>query len=572
MRFALIIISIVAYVAFIGCSPVTYEGGLESGDNMLPDNPMHSFVINRKIDVIVEADQNDNFETELENYYRNIFNNDSNDFDAILRIKLNAKGKIEGKPWYTWLFSITLALLDSSTRQSGSAQTILKAQITLPNGKVVVSHSVKMKSDAGRDTGLISSETLSHHIDRATTSAIQKFDQWLVENKLNIENSIPKGSPSIAVSEPQQSAMPPMIAILSPDKKTKSEISSVEVSFMAQDAVSLARIEVSRNGTDVKCEKLRDLQIRATGNYRESRKRGSIGNKVQLTCEVPLETGKQNITITAINTMGLKSSASVEVYYEPMKLGNIYAVIIGIGQYEDARIPYIPLSRADAEAFADYLIRDLQVPPNNVTVLLDYQATEREIRRAIGSTLRTKLSVEDTVFIFWAGHGAQDNAGDTYFVAYDTLGDPNDLFASAINMQFLTSAINRLPAERVVMILDTCHSGEAGGGMMLASARTRSFDSDAFLTKLSQSEGRVVISSSKGNQKSQERPEFGHGVFTYFLLEALKGRADSNNDHLISVSEAFDYVSRKVTSATGGLQTPIRTGNYSGTLYMGQSK
>jgi len=58
---------------------------------------------------------------------------------------------------------------------------------------------------------------------------------------------------------------------------------------------------------------------------------------------------------------------------------------------------------------------------------------------------------------------------------------------------------------------------------------------------------------------SQEYPEYGHGVFTYFLLEGLEGKADYNNDYTITINEAMQYVEEQVKRKTRGAQNPTRS-------------
>ena len=48
-------------------------------------------------------------------------------------------------------------------------------------------------------------------------------------------------------------------------------------------------------------------------------------------------------------------------------------------------------------------------------------------------------------------------------------------------------------------------------------------------------------------------PDLGHGVFTYYLLDGLKGKADLDADGIITVDEAYTYVSKKVPEVIGPL-------------------
>jgi len=48
-----------------------------------------------------------------------------------------------------------------------------------------------------------------------------------------------------------------------------------------------------------------------------------------------------------------------------------------------------------------------------------------------------------------------------------------------------------------------------------------------------------------------------HGYFTYFVLKALEGEADINNDKIITVVEMGPWVKREVEKVTHGIQRPV---------------
>jgi uncharacterized caspase-like protein len=58
-------------------------------------------------------------------------------------------------------------------------------------------------------------------------------------------------------------------------------------------------------------------------------------------------------------------------------------------------------------------------------------------------------------------------------------------------------------------------------------------------------------------------------VFTYYLLEGLRGAADTDRDGTITVEEAYRYVSEKVPRATGQEQHPVKKGSVEGSLVLG---
>jgi uncharacterized caspase-like protein len=74
----------------------------------------------------------------------------------------------------------------------------------------------------------------------------------------------------------------------------------------------------------------------------------------------------------------------------------------------------------------------------------------------------------------------------------------------------------------------------------------------------------AIFSASADNQYSQEGQEWGggHGVFTYFLLEGLKGGADFNKDGRVNLGELNLYLSERVRRATKNAQSPIVSGKF----------
>jgi uncharacterized caspase-like protein len=82
----------------------------------------------------------------------------------------------------------------------------------------------------------------------------------------------------------------------------------------------------------------------------------------------------------------------------------------------------------------------------------------------------------------------------------------------------------------------------------------------------------VVLSASDERQFSAESPDFGggHGVFTHFLLEGLKGQADYNQDQRVTLGELIPYLSENVRRATRNAQTPTVAGRFDPALSIGR--
>lgn len=287
---------------------------------------------------------------------------------------------------------------------------------------------------------------------------------------------------------------------------------------------------------------------------------------------IQLREGTNHITVTAFDEEQLSTTRELTVT-RMLDKGKIWAVVIGISKYDKVR----PLKYADKDALAfhDYLINNVGVPEEHMTLLTNDQATLIAMKRTLGTHLKRKAGPKDTVIIYYAGHGAPETDAtspdgdglEKYLIPYDA--DPQDLYTTGLPMREIETIFHRLNAERVIFITDSCYSG-AIGGRTFATAARRAVVSDNFLTRLSKGKGRVVLTASRAGEVSEERDDLGHGVFTYYLLQGLKGKADFDADGLITVDEAYSYVSTHVPSATGQNQHPMKKGEVEGQLILGR--
>ena len=221
--------------------------------------------------------------------------------------------------------------------------------------------------------------------------------------------------------------------------------------------------------------------------------------------------------------------------------GDVYAVIIGISDYQDDRIPDLRFAVNDAQEFYNILVdpnyRD--IPEDHVKLLLDQEATTRNIKEAIGKWLSDQAKEEDTALIYYAGHGSSEKE-ESYWVTYEA--DIDDLYATALNNNEIYDMLNRITSKRVITFLDSCYSAAT----VKRNDGIRAIPTEIPWEKFS-GEGRVTISASDGKQLSLELEKYHHGVFTYYLLEGLKGKADKNLDAIIDLDEIWDYVKYQVT-------------------------
>ncbi|MDP6086817.1 MAG: caspase family protein [Nitrospinota bacterium] len=206
---------------------------------------------------------------------------------------------------------------------------------------------------------------------------------------------------------------------------------------------------------------------------------------------------------------------------EEMAQGRRFALLIGIDRYQDKRIPKLDYTAADAKAMYAVLTdpNHGRFPKERVKLLLDERATAKNIRRHF-TWLRRNARPEDMVIVFCSGHGAPEEGG-TYWVPYDA--EIDDLGATAVGNAYITRELGRIRAKRLITFLDSCYSA----AIVAKEDKPKAlFDQDFF--KKFQGTGRVTITASDGKELSLESKELRQGVFTHYLVQALKGKADTN--------------------------------------------
>ncbi|MCP4570819.1 MAG: hypothetical protein GY838_00555 [bacterium] len=104
-----------------------------------------------------------------------------------------------------------------------------------------------------------------------------------------------------------------------------------------------------------------------------------------------------------------------------------------------------------------------------------------------------------------------------------------DLYSTGLPMEEVARIFSRLRSQRAVFIADTCFNGKLGGRTIFDAEKRHRNLSDEFLQHVADAgESRLVLAASKADQVAQERTSLGHGVFTYYLLEGLRGAADGD--------------------------------------------
>ena len=228
--------------------------------------------------------------------------------------------------------------------------------------------------------------------------------------------------------------------------------------------------------------------------------------------------------------------------------GRRWIMAVGICKFADTRISSLTYCVDDANSISSYFRTD-GVSDDKIILLTDEDAKKGAVVSSL-QRITKEIAAADSLFFFYSSHGAGDNAGKTYFITFDTVGD--DLATTALPMQELKNAVKEIKCRNIVMMIDTCHSG---GAKSLGRQNEKAFDK---LIRTADLETRIaILTSSRTHESSIESKKWEHGAFTYFMLEGFAGASDNfPRDGHVSVTELFDYVMVAVPRATDRAQHP----------------
>lgn len=222
-------------------------------------------------------------------------------------------------------------------------------------------------------------------------------------------------------------------------------------------------------------------------------------------------------------------------------------LFIGVDHYQSPNANTLNCAVRDAQALHALFTDTLKGQCEN-KLLTDEKATKKTIEGAFEELYQA--DEDDIVFISFSGHGS-----DTHeIVPHDY--NSHDVKNTSISLEELQAWFENIPAKTVVLLLDCCFSGGMGAKVLRSEMRPRMTKSvDTLLNELC-GEGRVILTASSAEEAAWENQKVGHGLLTYFFVEALKGAEEVVNAGKVSILKLLEYVSTKVKDAASNYGHP----------------
>ena len=294
---------------------------------------------------------------------------------------------------------------------------------------------------------------------------------------------------------------------------------------------------------------------------------------------VTLMAGRNALTAYAFNNNDIKSGDAILELTGAVELdrkGRAYVVAIGIDKYQNDKFN-LRYAAADADlvlqSLSDSFERQDLYEEIVPVRLLDKNASKANILAVLG-LLSGELSnppegaaedlfklraaePEDLLIIYFAGHGMAHR--DQYFLLPHDLGyagepasaDEQGLLSirgHSISDRDLEVAFEGVDAERIMLVIDACQSGQ----VLEAEEKRRGPMNSKGLVQLAYEKGMYVLAAAQSHQAALEIAVLGHGLLTHVLMEeGLRNMAaDLNGDGQLTARELLDYPAQRMTAGT----------------------
>ena len=233
---------------------------------------------------------------------------------------------------------------------------------------------------------------------------------------------------------------------------------------------------------------------------------------------------------------------------------NAYAIVIGVEKYRQ-KLPNADFAAHDARVMAKYLTKIMGYPEENIVTLINDRALKSDLEKYLGKWLPNNVERDSSVFIYYSGHGAPNpKTGDAYLVPYD--GDPSFIEETGYPLKKLYTKLDKLPAKKIIVVLDSCFSGAGGRSVLAKGARPLVMNMDK---QVFHSDRIAILSASSGSQISSTHEEKGHGLFTYFFLKGIKDGISELGTLYNYLKPQVERIARKTynNEQTPGLIAPV---------------
>lgn len=363
--------------------------------------------------------------------------------------------------------------------------------------------------------------------------------------------------------------LPPEVRLLSTDGEK-----SRQRNFRLQLAVKASETEIGNIRYFINGVEIASSSTAARGEALPGLRRSGVIEEDETYIEKPLTLpdGTNEISVIACNannTICSRETKLTRSIDDPHnKRPNLHVLAVGITHYRDRSLQ-LAFADRDAEILSARLKQQgegLYKQVHTPIVLLNDDATTSRIKDAF-KEIADRVEPNDVFILFLAGHGMAWQ-GDYHFIPYEAVYEDIETFAQAsLSEEKLASLLKLIPTSKSLVILDSCSAGDFASGMaegqQFAMLAARGLEEKSAIDRLMRATGRHVLAATSERDWALEGYE-DHGVFTWALLEGLKGHSSRINQDKgsVSIDDLAEFVRNEVPRVTlkkwGFEQIPMR--------------
>ena len=271
---------------------------------------------------------------------------------------------------------------------------------------------------------------------------------------------------------------------------------------------------------------------------------GSIDANGLFRVSIPLTGNATPVSLVAIDQQGKRSAVEFTLVPDgtavaapaspktpPMNFGNFYALVIGNENYQ--HLPKLNTAVNDAVVISDVLTKKYNFKTTTLKNATRYQILS-ELNK-----LRARLTENDNLLIYYAGHGELDKANQRgHWLPVDAEENSD---ANWISSVAITDILNAMTVKHALVVADSCYSGALTRSSIgqIESGRSEA-ERVNWLKAMTKMRSRVVLTSG-GLQPVLDGGGGNHSVFARSFIEVL-----NVNDDVIEARRVYQELSARV--------------------------
>ncbi len=231
--------------------------------------------------------------------------------------------------------------------------------------------------------------------------------------------------------------------------------------------------------------------------------------------------GKNELKVVAVNSDKTESNpVSVLVDFKaPDVKTSLHILALGINDYlnKEYNLPY---AKTDAQDVVKMMSANAAGAYDNVYKYELYDAqVKKEAVQALFKQVTEKAQRQDVFVFFYAGHGKALTVEEvsTFYLVMQDVKNEQELESRGLSAKDLSVLLTNVPAAKQMVIFDACQSGAALDDFMQTKA----------VKGMARKTGSAILASAGSDQAANQVTSIGHGVFSYALLEGMKGAANN---------------------------------------------